>query len=185
MFTATKDVVATAESVATETSDLVAAEDVQHSSGWQFTEPSVLREKRVQILSALESRDGKKLIKRSQALYWDTTHTYRAVCTLSKRYTKKGQPPYWYAYHPGWDEFLAEGKTSHFVLGCVDLNLAFALPLDVVRAHLQELSETTKPDGDHYWHVKILEPKPGKYALQLPKKGANLPLDSFLFHVSK
>jgi hypothetical protein len=34
----------------------------------------------------------------------------------------------WYAYHPAWDSFLAEGERSFFVLGCVDRSEAFAIP---------------------------------------------------------
>ena len=93
---------------------------------------------------------------------------------------KQGQVPYWYAYHPEWDSFLCEGGAASIVLGCVDLDIAFVLPLEVVRAHLDELNTSSKKDGTaHYWHVKILEPKPGNFVLQLPKAAGHLPLDEF------
>jgi hypothetical protein len=178
MFTAAKDVEATAESANPEPGGAGESDDAP--SGWEFTDPALLQAKRDNILSALGARDGRKLIKRSRALYWDASHSYRVACSISKRYTKKGQTPYWYAYHPGWDSFLGGGEIGSIVLGCVDLDIAFVLSLEIMRAHLDEFSTSTKKDGaGHYWHLKILEPKPGHFALQLPKSGGQLPLDPF------
>jgi hypothetical protein len=129
----------------------------------------------------LGGRDGKRLIKKSRAVYWDSAHTFRAVCTISKRYDRKGSVPYWYAYHPAWDAFLGEVQEGYFVLGCMDLEQAFALPVSTLRQQLSYLNTTTKPDGTIYWHIKIIEPSPGKFALQLPKTGKSLPLELFAF----
>ena len=66
-----------------------------------------------------------------------------------------------------------------FVLGCIDLAEAFAIPVDVMRQHLPQLNTTVTPDGKRYWHVKVLEPRPGHYALQLPNVGSSLPLAKY------
>jgi hypothetical protein len=177
MFTAAKDVEATVES---ENPLQDESEDpLPTGAAWEFTSPALLQSKRDEILAALAARDGKRLIKRSRALYWDADHRYRVVCTISKRYTKKGQIPYWFAYHPAWDSFLEEGESGRIALGCVDLDVAFVLPLETMRAHLGEFNTSSRPDGTSYWHVKIVEPRPGKYSLQLPKLGSELPLDEF------
>ena len=97
------------------------------------------------------------------------------ACTLSKRYPKTPSAPYWYAYHPPWHEFLQGGEEAHLLLGCMDLDFAFALPLPVLAPLLDALNTTDK-DGEHYWHVKIGQPKPGRYTL-LPKRSDALPLD--------
>jgi hypothetical protein len=97
---------------------------------------------------------------------------------VSKRYTKKGAP-YWYAYHPAWDEFLGEAEAGWFVLGCVGLAEAFAIPVEVMREHLRQLNTTVTADGKQYWHVKLLEPRPGQYALQLPSVGSSLSLAKY------
>ena len=47
---------------------------------------------------------------------------------MSKRYAGKNQAPYWYADHPQWDTFLGEADRGFFVLGCMDLEMAFAVP---------------------------------------------------------
>jgi len=54
------------------------------------------------------------------------------------------------AYHPQWDQFLCEGKKSFFVLGCMDLQHAFAIPLDILRKNLPALNTTTT-ERSTYW----------------------------------
>jgi hypothetical protein len=100
------------------------------------------------------------------------------ACTISKRYTKKGTYPYWYAYHPQWDEFLAEGKTAYFVLGCMDLNVAFAIPRRVLHPVLDALNTTTKPGAEAYWHIHLVE-TPNGLSILLPKKSSLLALADF------
>ena len=183
MFATAKDVETTAEierPLPTESDD--ATDD--EAPMWQFTEQSLLHGKREEILSAIAQRDGKKLVKKSMALYWDATHSYRIACTISKRYTKKNAPPYWYAYHPNWDAFLSDGEVGKFVLGCMDLNIAFALPVLVIQKHLDEFNTTNKDEGNMYWHIKVFEPQPGFYTLQLPKSGSQLPLNDFVVPLS-
>jgi hypothetical protein len=178
MFTTARDVEAAVESENPEPDGIVDLDDA--GSGWQFTDPALIQAKREHILTTLGMREGKTLIKRSRALYWDSSHSYRIACSISKRYTRKGQVPYWYAYHPEWDSFLGDGQIAGLVLGCMDLTVAFVLPLEVVRAHLDELDTSTKKDGTaHYWHLKILEPVPTQFVLQLPKATAHLPLGKF------
>jgi hypothetical protein len=178
MFTAARDVEATAgsEKPGAEDQDSSSAEG---SSGWHFTDPDVLKEKREQIVAALGQRLGKPLVKRSRALFWDASHAVRVACTVSKRYTKKGVPPYWYAYHPVWDDYLHGGEAEYVVLGCIDLDLAFALPAQVIRDNLTAFNTTKKGDGSYYWHIKILEPTPGTYALHLPRRGSHIPLAEY------
>jgi len=124
-------------------------------SGWEFTDAAVLDKKRNDILEALGTKFGTKLIRKSRALFWDASHAWRVVCSVSKRYTK-GSYPYWYAYHPQWDEFLGEGKEGYFVLGCMDLNHAFAIPLEVLRDNLPHLNTTTT-ERSTYWHIHLVD----------------------------
>jgi hypothetical protein len=153
------------------------------SSGWQFTDPKLIQAKREAIAQAFGDTQSTKLVKKTRATYWDASHAKRIVCTVSKRYVENAAAPYWYAYHPSWDSFLAEGATGHFVLGCMDLNVAFAIPLEILRQQLDKLNTTMKPDGTHYWHVKILELGSGRYGLQLPKVGGRLELDPYVVKV--
>jgi hypothetical protein len=144
-----------------------------------FTDSQTLQSKRESIVATIGRREGIKLVKNTRATYWDSDRQRRLACTISKRYKDGG---YWYAYHPNWDDFLSEGKQGWFVLGGVDLDIAFALPRDVIRAQLDYLhTTTTKKDPPvTYWHVIIREVSPEQFEMNLPKGEGNLPLDDFI-----
>ncbi|RXH32640.1 hypothetical protein [Bradyrhizobium zhanjiangense] len=181
MFTTATDVEATiihSAAEKAETSDVITSKETSTTpSGWEFTDATVLDAKRVKAIEALAKQLGTKFIKKSRALYWDSSHETRVACSVSKRYTK-GSYPYWYAYHPQWDEFLGEGSRSFFVLGCMDLNFAYAIPLDILRKNLSALNTTTT-ERSTYWHIHLSETSNGLIALQLPKSSRQLPLDDF------
>jgi hypothetical protein len=146
-------------------------------SGWEFTDATLLDEKRSKVIDALARKIGTKFIKKSRALYWDAPHQDRVACSISKRYTK-GSYPYWYAYHPQWDEFLGGGTRSFFALGCMDLSYAYAIPLNVLRDSLSALNTTTTERGT-YWHIHLSETASGAVALQLPKASRQVSLEEF------
>jgi hypothetical protein len=145
---------------------------------WQFTDSKLLQRKRDIIIAAVGRLAGVSLIRKSASLHWDSLHETRVACTISKRYTKKGAYRYWYAYHPQWDEFLAEGKTAYFVLGCMDLNVGFAIPRRVLHPVLDALNTTTRPGAEPYWHINLVE-TPDGLSLFLPKKSSSLALADF------
>src|SRR5690606_30981133 len=93
------------------------------------------------------------------------------------RYENKLQP-YWYAFHPKWDEFLAGAGTGLMVFGCVDRDEAFAVPLERMRTILPSLNVTERPDGSMYWHVKLTETE-GGIALFASKTGERFPLAEY------
>jgi hypothetical protein len=137
VFTTAKDVEAVAEIAPDdeeEEADATSSPTEQDSeqgskAAPQFTEYKLIQAKREDIMNALGRRENNPLIKKNGALYWNSEHTIQAACTVSKRYTKKGALPYWYAYHPTWDAFLGEVKNSFLVLGCMDKDAAFAVSI--------------------------------------------------------
>lgn len=179
MFTAAKDVEAAVDS---EASEIAIDRGDGEAFSFEFTAPAVIQSVREGIVRALGVRDSKKILRRSRALYWDSERKYRVVCTISKRY--KTGAPYWYAYHPAWNDFLGEGETGLFVLGCVDLPVAFALPVGEVRKNLENFNKTITPEGKEYWHVKILEPSKGQFALHLPRSASSIPLEQYRLPVA-
>ncbi len=178
MFTTARDV----ESVV-DSEKQAESTDAGERSNWEFTDPTLMQEKRILIINAFAKRYNVKLIRKSRALYWNADHTFRAVCSVSKRYARTGVL-YWYAYHPQWDDFLGEVRDSYFILGCMDLELAFAIPVEILREHLEELNVTSRDDETSYWHIKILEQKPEIYFLQMPKSGKHLPISKYIFHLA-
>jgi hypothetical protein len=181
MFTAAKDVESVAEAVDPEEAQAAEAGDVPEKvkGAWEFTDSKALQAKRDEIIAALGYREGTPLIKKSRALYWSANHDNRAVFTISKRYTRKGGPHYWYAYHTQWDEFLREGGHGYFVLGCMDRDHAFAIPADVFRALMEDLNTTDNEDGTYYWHIQLTEAPSGDVYFIIPKRKTNLALSEY------
>ena len=99
---------------------------------------------------------------------------------MSKRYAGKNQAPYWYAYHPQWDTFLSEADRGFFVLGCMDLETAFAVPHAAMKPLLPSLHTTTNKGGGTYWHIHLIEHGAG-LAISAPK---SKPLDLSQFQIA-
>lgn len=179
IFTATKDVEGGAEE-----GKQPGSVESNEGAGWDFTDRVQLDNKRTRIMSAFAASQDVSLIKRSRALYWTPDHSLRAGCTISKRYeVGAGSGLYWYAYHPRWNDFLTEAEKGFFVLGGMDLNVAFAIPVEIIGNRLDELNVTPLADGKSYWHIKIIEQAAGEYALQMPKSGNHLSLKSYAFQI--
>jgi hypothetical protein len=167
--------------VANSTSASVSEAAAASKGTWHFTDAQLLQAKREDVIAALGQRETASLVKKSRALYWNAKRTVRAACAMSKRYTGKNQAPYWYAYHPQWDTFLEEADTAFFVLGCMDLDVAFAIPHNVMKPLLPLFHTTSTKPGGTYWHVHIVQ-QPGGFAMSVPK-GQPLALQPFQFEV--
>jgi hypothetical protein len=149
---------------------------------WEFTDKQLLQAKRQDVMTALGRREGVSLVTRSRALYWTASRDVRAAGGMSKRYHGRNQAPYWYAYHPQWDEFLSEAARGFFVLGCMDREVAYAVPWATFRALLPNLNTTTKPNGVSYWHVHLAEER-GGLVVAVPR-GPNLELQPYKIAIS-
>jgi len=173
VFTAATDVEVVPPSPDTE----VPVAESGPKSSYEFTDSALLQEKRVSIIDTLAQREGTHLLQKSRAQYWNANRDVRAVCSISKRYTGKNQNPYWYAYHPQWDEFLAGGKQAFFVLGCMDLGEAFAVPRDAIQSILPKLHQTIRETGA-YWHVHLTDTADG-LAIIIPNSPTPFSLKPF------
>jgi hypothetical protein len=181
MFTAAKDVeegaVETAESDEVQTSEEIGETSAPTRTGWQFTDFASLQKKRDQLVKAVSRKYGVVLAKESRALYGDASNRVRLASTISKRYPARTYP-YWYAYHPHWDDYLTGAQEAFLVLGCMDLDYGFAMPRQTIRSVLDALNITVRPDGERYWHLHLTESEAG-LGLLLPKRAETLPLTQF------
>ena len=145
-----------------------AVED-EHEGGKQVrTAPELLHAKRQQAVDAFALLKGKELVKRSQTQFWSPDKELRVCCAVSKRYSGDYQP-YWYAYHPKWDEFLAEGKDSYFIISCMDRDEAFAVPFAWIEKNKENLNMSDRGERS-YWHVPITTMDSGKLAFGARQK---------------
>ena len=154
----------------------------ENAGVWEFTAPALLEKKRDEIVKAMSHHMGAPLIKKSRALFWSADHSKRIGCTISKRYTKRPTYPYWYAFHPQWKDFLAEGEEAFVVLGCMDLSQAFAIPLKVIQEVLPDLN-TTETERGTYWHLHVVQGAKGDFELLVPKRSAKMELSPYLVDV--
>jgi hypothetical protein len=125
------------------------------------------------IIFALSKREGIQLFQKSGSSFCNEDGTVRAVCAVSKRYPT--DPAYWYGYTPQQNEFLSNGKTSFYVLGCMDRNRAYAIPHEKINKLLQYLNRT----GDRHWHIHLMENAGGKLELLVPKAETKVAIAEF------
>jgi hypothetical protein len=181
MFTTATDVEQSSQVIEPDADEAVTTESSKERAKgtWEFTDSKLLQSKREEVIAAISKRAGTKLIRKSASLYWDADHVVRIACSISKRYTDRGPNyRYWYVYHPAWDTFLSEASKGFFVLGCMDLQVAFAIPFDVIHPLRDTLNITELKDGTIYWHVHLAE-TPDGISMLLPKKGKPLSLEPF------
>ena len=158
-------------------------EDVEarDTTPYVFTSPTLLAAMRERIVAALSARFGSELVRRRQALYETADQKRRASISISKRYNREYQP-YWYAFHPSWEEFLSGAEEAVHVLGCMDLDRAFVIPLATLQSFLPKLNQTAR-DGNAYWHVVITTLEGGELALYSSRTGESIALTPFAMAV--
>lgn len=179
MFTTARDVENAIESEIPK--DERSDQDKSEKGNWEFTESALIDEKRTNILRAIEKTNDVKLVKKSRALYWSSDRSIGIACTISKRYEGKNFL-YWYAYHPAWEDFLAKTNKGYFALGCMDLNVAFSIPVTVMQNKLIELNTTTK-NGKTYWHIQIQQSDNDSFRMQCQKTGNHLDLMPYIVNI--
>jgi hypothetical protein len=147
------------------------------------TDPMLMNARRNRILSQLERIHHARFHRRSAAIYRTDDNQIGVVCTMSKWHAKNEN--YWYAYHPHQDQFLATTKRGYFVLGMMDLEVAVALPAEVIRENLGKLYTTTTPDGRSYWHIHISRSRTGGLLLQRAKGEPPVALDRYVLQAAQ
>ncbi|MGI4732999.1 MAG: DUF262 domain-containing protein [Janthinobacterium lividum] len=146
------------------------------ASGWQFTDRVVLAAKRKALLAALSAQLETPLISDTLGKHRSADGSRRVAVSISKRYDGRAGYPYWYGYHPDWQDYLTAGADGHLLLGMVDRDEGYALPLTVLTPLLPLLNTTTRPDtGRVHWHLHVVEETVG-LALLLHKAGRTLSL---------
>lgn len=155
-----------------------AVDGANGSEGQTRTTSEALSVMRRRIVSALQVKLGVPLVQRRRAFFESSDGADRVCVSISKRYEREYQP-YWYAYHPAWNDFIGSAKNGYFVLGCMDRNEAFALPKPTLDTFLPKLNQTVREDGTAYWHVVITTLESGELALYSSKTGDKIPLKPF------
>ena len=150
---------------------------------WEFTPRQELEEKRSQVVAAFFADRNEQAIKLSRTNFATEARSLGVTCAVSKRYRRDSQP-YWYALHPQWLAFLRSLKEAYFVLGCMDRDEAYALPLTLIEQHLDDLNTTeTKSGQGRYWHIALANDN-GRLALNISSIGKKIDLEPYAFKLS-
>ncbi|MDY1010335.1 DUF262 domain-containing protein [Sphingomonas sp. CFBP9019] len=155
------------------------------NSGWQFTDRVVLATKRKSLLEAMSIELGTPLIADTVGKHRSADGSQRVAVAISKRYDGRADYPYWYGYHPDWQEYLVAAINGHLLLGMVDRDEGYALPFSVLTPLLPLLNTTTRPDtGRLHWHMHVVEQTDG-LALLLHKSGKKFSITPYIIQPSK
>ena len=147
----------------------------------ELTSKALLESKRKEIVGVFFKSRGLKVVKRSKTNFADPTDALHVTCALSKRY-KRDYQPYWYALHQPWIDFMGGGEQGYFILGCMDLDEAYAIPLELINEYRDCLNATDR-DGKIYWHI-ALNLDGGTLSWNLSKIGKKIDLKAFAFSLT-
>ena len=173
------------KSIEEESHTSTASESVQEGSSSNtiekhkqvFTDSESLEEKRDVIAEKIGKRQATVFKKQRRAQFESANGAERLCITLSKRYENVGQQKYWYSYHPPMEKYLLESEEGSLVLGMMDREEAYIIPVRDMETIKHALSTTTK-DNRHYWHLTLYETD-GELYLALPKKNERLSLRTY------
>jgi hypothetical protein len=147
----------------------------------EATPKALLDAKRLKIVEQFFKDRGESFTRRSKTNFEGSTSGVRVACAVSKLY-QTSTPGYWYAFHPPWLQFLKEGKESYFILGCMDRDDAYALPIMEMESRLDEMNKT-EDDQKMFWHVQT-RTENSDVVWNLSKVGARLSLAPYRFVIS-
>jgi hypothetical protein len=163
--------------------DEALSEGSDHEGGKQIrTAPELIDSKRQKAIESFAALKGKELVKQSRTLFSSPDKSLRVCCVVSKRYAGDYQP-YWYAYHPKWDDFLSAAKESFLVLSCMDRKEAFALPYSWLAENKKSLNMTDNGERS-YWHIAVTTIHTGELAINLSKIGNKVALKAFRLFIA-
>jgi hypothetical protein len=181
LFTTAEDV----ESQQEEQLELAAAEPHAEEAvpqAQEKTDRSLIEEMKDRAIKGFSAKKGVELVRQSRSYFWSTDKNLRVCCTVSKRYDNDYQP-YWYAYHPKWDEFLQEGE-GYLIFACMDLDSAFAVPQRWFAENAYNLNATERDGNRRYWHIPLTTVDGGDLAINLTKIGQKYSLEPHRFSIA-
>lgn len=179
IFTTTRDVEDQRE--LEPASAIESADEIKEPGRQVRTNLEALNLKRQTAVDSFGALKSVALVRRGTTLFSDPTREVRACCAVSKRYEGSYQP-YWYAFHPAWNEFLAEGLDSYFILACMDRDEAFAIPYAWIKSNLKNLNTTDRGDKS-YWHVPITTLDSGDLAINMSRIGKKASLTPYRYEI--
>jgi hypothetical protein len=73
---------------------------------------------------------NRTLLKRSRATFSSSDGSLALICAVSKEHDNRGQPSYWFAFHPHQKEFLDSAQDGYIAFGCGSEEHILLIPFD-------------------------------------------------------
>lgn len=179
LFTTAADVESQQEEEQLEAADAEPAVEESARQVQEKTDRALIEEMKDRAIKGFSASRGVELVRRSRSYFWTADKHLRACCTVSKRYPNDYQP-YWYAYHPKWDDFLKDGD-GYLIFACMDLESAFAVPQSWFAENASHLNATEREGARSYWHIPLTTLNDGSLAINLTKIGRRYSLEPHRF----
>ncbi len=136
-----------------------------------------LREKIIKVFSSKKGESYRKVNR--TAFINESGKVY--VCSSISKLHSSNPNIYWYGLNLNHFERMKNTGDGYYILGCMEDNKAFAIPLYVIEKNIKYLNHTNKK-GSFYWHIELSLTKKGTI-LKRNKSVSDLNIEEFSFEV--
>lgn len=151
----------------------------------RFIDQELQNKKREKMVLALGLREKTTYIQKNTVSYWNFSHDKRLICAVASAAKGKLKRQYWYGYSMKARDFLTENSDGFLILGCMDLDNAFAIPASVMEPILDTLSTTLRYGRVSFWHITIVEQAHEHFVLLVPNKSEPFLLNKFQLNLAE
>ena len=134
-------------------SDSISPEDSNEKTQrtHEVTPREIIEAKRDQSVEGYGAISGHDFIRVQRTLFLSEDESIGICVVVSKNHGKG----YWYRFDPYWLEFLEEKNSGFYIVSGTDTNIAYAIPVEVMRDNIENLNRTTLKNGKSYWHIHV------------------------------
>jgi len=115
---------------------------------------------------------------RNRSSFEDPQQNLRFAVAVSKIYERRDK--YWYAYHTRQKDYLSEAASGFFVLGCLDTERAFAIPVGHMNKYAEGMLTTTpKGDASKLYHHVVIRYEDNKHFIYVHPTQSEIDIEEF------
>jgi hypothetical protein len=133
-------------------------------------------------VARIQKRFTGTLLKRSRATFSLADGTLALICAVSKEHDTRGQPSYWFAFHPHQKEFLESAQNAYVAFGCGSEDNILLIPFADFALWLEGMNVTQREER-FYWHVSIFR-EDEKYILHRKREQPRVDLTTYFLRAN-
>ncbi len=134
--------------------------------------------KRLPLINGLAASKGLKFEKkrRSGSSYGSTDGSVRACLGVSRHYGRS-KPYYMFSLTRTQVDYMSGVPNGYYVMGCLDKDVAYAVPVDLIRKHLDDHTKSVT-NGLVTWQIKVIE-RDGRVIWNIARTGVTYDLQEY------